>query len=396
MSGTKISYGSIATISLAHTINDMYANFLPQFLPFLIVATKLGYAKAAFLISVFTMTSSIVQPLLGYYIDKRGKGWLLYAGTLWMALFVGLIGLTTNYQLLVVLSALAGIGTAVFHPQASSLMAEISGERKGFMMSAFIATGNIGFALSPLLFMPMLQRFGLSSTVYLIIPGILVALMLFKFVKLPPKPDRKDTVQVHPLRALYRAGGEIGKIIIVILLRSASYTGLITLLPNYFKGEHLSIVTSGHLVFLMLFSGAMGGLSGGWLSDKFGRKPVIVFSLLASTVVYFGFFNTTGMISNILLALAGALMMASFPVTVVAAQEIIPESRALASGITMGFSIGLGGLAVTLFGWLADHHGLALAVQLLFILPAIAGLLALTLKGKQSQITKTTKPSIQG
>jgi len=390
MNQSKTQLGTVSVLSLAHLINDSYSNFLPPFLPFLIAATGFGYAKATFLVSMFTLSSSLLQPLLGYFIDKQGKSWLLYIGTFWMTVFLSLMGFTTHYWTLVLLAVLAGMGTAVFHPQASSLMGEVSGNRKGFMMSAFMAMGNLGFALSPLIFIPLLNHTGLKGTVYLLVPGVLVSVFLYKFARLPqkdvgPLPDRNGS----PLKSLYRAGGEVAKLVIVIVLRSVAYTGLITILPSYFKiSKHLSIITSGNLVSLMLIAGVAGGIAGGWVSDRVGRRAVIVMSLLLSTLAFFGFYFTVGRVSYILLALAGALLMGSFSVTVVAAQEIIPQSKGLASGITMGFSIGLGGLAVTLVGWFADTYGLDGAVKLLFAIPALAGIIGLFLKEKHSCIKR--------
>lgn len=375
-----VHYGTITVLSIAHLINDAYSNFLPQFLPFLIAMAGLSYAKATFLISVFTVSSSIVQPLIGYFIDKKGKSWLLYIGTLWMTVFLSGMGFTANYWLMVILAGFAGMGTAIFHPQASSLMGQISGQRKGFMMSVFMATGNLGFALSPLIFIPLLNSIGPKGTIYLLFPGVIIALFLLKFAKVPATSEVINQGNANPLKALADAGRELIKLITVIVIRSVVYTGLIALLPNYFKIKNVSVLVSANLMFLMLFAGAIGGMSGGWLSDRIGRKSVTVVSLLLSIPAFFIFFYTGGFLSYIMLALGGAFLMGSFSVTVVAAQEIIPANRGLASGISMGFSIGLGGLALTLVGWFADVYGLSKAIQLLFMLPGVAALIGLFMK----------------
>jgi len=381
MNSPKIQYSTVSVLSAAHLINDIYSNFLPQLLPFLIAVTGFGYAKATFLVSVFTLSSSIVQPLLGYFVDRQGKSWLLYVGTFWMTVFLSLMGLTTNYWVLVLLSALAGLGTATFHPQATALLGEVSGSRKGFMMSTFMAMGNTGFALSPVVFIPLLDRTGLNGTMYLLIPGILVSLFLIRFAKVPHKDKISDENTARAsFRDLLGSAWEITKIVIVIVIRSTVYMGLIVLLPNFFSTQSLSNIASGHLVSIMLFAGAAGGLAGGWISDRIGRKGVTVLSLLLSTPAFFGFFYTQGIISTLLLALAGALLMGSFSVTVVAAQEVLPASRGLASGITIGLSMGLAGLAVTPIAWVADVYGLITALRLLFILPVAAGLFGLLLR----------------
>jgi len=385
MNSPKIQYSTVSVLSIAHLINDIYSNFLPQLLPFLIAATGFGYAKATFLVSVFTLSSSIVQPLLGYFVDRQGKSWLLYVGTFWMTVFLSLTGLTTNYWILVLLSALAGLGTATFHPQATALLGEVSGSRKGFMMSTFMAMGNTGFALSPVVFVPLLARTGLNGTMYLLIPGILVSLFLIRFAQVPQKEKSSEgNASKASYRDLLGSAWEITKIVIVIVIRSTVYMGLIVLLPNFFRTQALSSIASGHLVSIMLFAGAAGGLAGGWISDRLGRKGVTVLSLLLAAPAFFGFFYTQGIISTLLLAVAGALLMGSFSVTVVAAQEVLPASRGLASGITIGLSMGLAGLAVTPIAWVADVYSLITALKLLFILPVAAGLFALLLRDKRN------------
>lgn len=379
----QIQYSKIGILSLAHMLNDLYSNFLPQMLPFLVVLTP-GFTatRAAILISAFTITSSFVQPFFGYFLDRQGKRWLVHVGTLWMAIMLSLTGLVHNYVLLVVLAALAGLGTAAFHPQASTMVNLLSGNRKGVVLSGFVAFGNFGFALSPLLLVPLFQTYGLQATIVTVIPGIFVAIFLFVFaprnimlVGVTPS----FSVVVHSLKSSAR---ELIAIISVIAIRSLAYTGMLTILPLYFKSQNLSNIAASHLLTIMLVSGAFGGILGGFISDYFGRKRLIVGSLMLSTPLFFAFFFTQGILSTIFLALAGAALLSSFSVTVIAAQEAIPDNKALAAGLSMGFAGGIGGLAVIILGRIGDIWGLSAAVSVIFILPILAGLLALFMKSR--------------
>jgi FSR family fosmidomycin resistance protein-like MFS transporter len=132
----------------------------------------------------------------------------------------------------------------------------------------------------------------------------------------------------------------------------------------------------------MLAAGAFGGIIGGFISDYFGRKQLIIGSLVLSTPLFFIFLLTNGIVSIIFLALAGSALLSSFSVTVVAAQEAIPENKALAAGLTMGLANGLGGLAVVIIGYIGDTFGLTTAVTILFILPIIAGLTGIFMKNR--------------
>ena len=184
------------------------------------------------------------------------------------------------------------------------------------------------------------------------------------------------------MASLKTAARELSTIVGVIAVRSLAYTGMLTMLPLYFKSQNLSNIAASHLVTIMLAAGAAGGIIGGFISDRFGRKPLIVGSLLLATPLFFAFLYTEGTLSTLFLALAGASLLSSFSVTVVAAQEVIPNNKAMAAGLTLGFAGGVGGLAVVLIGRIADLWGLQMAISALFVLPFVAGLLALFMKSR--------------
>ncbi len=382
---SEIQYSKIGVLSVAHMLNDIYSNYLPQLLPFLIALTP-GFTatRAAILVSAFTITSSLIQPVFGFFLDRQGKRWLVHVGTLWMAVMLSLTGLVHSYALLVTLAALAGLGTAAFHPQASTMVNILSGDHKAVLLSAFVAFGNLGFALSPLLLVPLFQAYGLKSTVITVIPGIIVAILLYLFAPKNNVLTGSNTSLSEVINSLKASSKELIAIIGVIAIRSLAYTGMLTILPLYFKSENLSNITASYLITLMLASGAIGGVIGGFISDRYGRKRLIVGSLIISTPFFFGFLYGSGILSIIFLALAGAALLSSFSVTIVAAQEVIPNNKALASGLTMGLAGGLGGLAVIFLGWIGDIWGLSMAIRIVFILPVFAGLIGLIMKSRPS------------
>lgn len=380
MTDSSPKKGKVLSISLAHLLNDWYMNYIQTLLPFM-VAAGLGVSRGAFLVSAFTITSSLLQPVFGYLVDRKNQRWMVFAGTLWMAVLLSLVGVTGNYALLVLMVAMAGLGTAAFHPQASAMVSSVSGRRKGFYQSLFVAAGNIGWALTPLMVVPFVQKYGIESTPIFVLPGIIVAAMLWLTAPRVSAAVKPTSPPLWP--TLRSAGSDLVRIMLVVAFRSMAYFGLVSFLPLYLQRENVSLVAGSRIIFLMLFSGALGGLAGGYLSDRIGRKPVIVGSLLAASPLFYLFLNTGGPIKYILLALAGGCLLASFSVTVVVAQEVINKNAAMASGLTLGFGIGIGGLGVGLVGLLAERYGLAYTVQMLIWLPLLAGLFGLTIKARK-------------
>jgi len=373
--------GRLSSLCVSHLLNDWYMNYIPTLLPFL-VAAGLGVSKGAFLVSAFTVTSSLLQPVSGFLVDQKNQRWLVYAGTLWMAVFLSLTGVIENYPLLVLTVTLAGLGTAAFHPQASAMVSAVSGDRKGFFQALFITSGNAGWALTPLIVVPFVQSYGLAWTPLFVTPGIIVAVLLRYTAPRMPEGIRQAPPSLSA--SLNAVWFELTKVVLVVACRSLAYFSLVAFLPLYLQQKDIPLLTGSRMLFVMLFSGAMGGLVGGHLSDRIGRKAVIVGSLLACSPLYYLFLNTDGLLSFFLLSLAGAALLASFSVTVVVAQELISKNAAMAAGLMLGFGIGIGGMGVGLVGLLAEHTGIETAIHLLIWLPLLAGFVGLSIDGKRS------------
>lgn len=236
--------------------------------------------------------------------------------------------------------------------------------------------GNMGAALSPLVFLNLFSSFGVKASWIAVVPGIMVAILLYYFA---PKqsPKKKNAPGLNEVvAALQRSSKELSKLMIIVALRSLVNTGIIMLLPLYFLAERFSHESVSYLMFATLLAGSIGG----HISDKYGRKMLIVGSLFLSAIFFYGFLYTSGLLSIVLFALGGMSLMSSFSVTVAIAQDIIPENKAMASGLSLGFAIGIGGLVVSPLGKLADVYGITTALNVAFSITLIAGLLALTLK----------------
>lgn len=375
-------------LALGHLVNDSYSNVVPPLLPMLKSAYGLSYAASGMLMTVYTITSSIVQPLFGYYADKHGRRWLVALSTAWIAFFMSLIGAISylgldtsgSYTVLISLIALAGFGSASYHPQASTMVPRISGDHKGFGVSLFSAGGNLGYAIMPLLVVPVTALWGLTGTLAFLIPGFIMTLLLYRYA-----PEAQFTGAHLRLEELIKDITSVIKPLMVVTgivcMRAWIFFGLITFLPLYFAFRNESpTVASVHLFILLLF-GAIGGLIGGAASDRYGRKFVIVSTLLVTGPLMYLALATDGYIEWALTAMAGMALLASFSPAVLIAQNLIPKNQGVASGIILGLAIGIGGLGVSLTGAFADAFGITAAVYSLVILPVAGTLMALALPG---------------
>ena len=260
MSVTAIRRDVVYSISFAHMLNDWYMNIIPILTPFLIAA-GFGVGEVSFAISAFTITSSLSQPIIGYMVDRKNQSWMIYVGTAWLAVLLSCIGLTHSSTMLILIAALSGLGAAAFHPQASAMVSAASGQKKGFYQAVFGASGNLGWALTPLLVIPLVERYGLEVTPYFVIPGLIVTILLaIKAEKTVPRSQAETIPLREALRPAFR---ELSKLVLIIAIRTVTFSGLVAFLPLYMQQKGVSLTASAQLQFILLLSGAAGGIAGG-------------------------------------------------------------------------------------------------------------------------------------
>jgi MFS transporter, FSR family, fosmidomycin resistance protein len=383
-------------LALGHFTVDVYANLLPPLLPIFQATYNLTYAAVASLTAVFSITSTLIQPAFGYIADKYGKKWIAALGVAWVAVGMCILGIAPGYGAIVIVVGLAGFGSAMFHPQASAMVPRVSGGRKGLGMSMFMAGGNIGYAIMPLLAVIIVTVFGLSALIYLIPPGIIVGLLIY-FYAPRMDVDRESTLNLKTLFASFRSvKGPLTTLVTLVSLRAWVCMGLITFIPLYFTGHFkgwsllgydISTLAPAITLFLYIMAEAMGGIIGGSIADRLGKKPIIVWTLLASVPFLYLAFASQDMFVWPLVIIGGGLMYASVAPTTLQAQELLPRSQGMAGGLVLGFANGIGGLLVLVNGVITDYFGLFAGVESLVIVLAAAGLLATLLPGEALKVS---------
>jgi FSR family fosmidomycin resistance protein-like MFS transporter len=370
----------MATLSLGHLFTDVAQGAVPALLPFLISRDHLSYAAASALVLAATISSSVIQPLFGHISDRYSLPWLMPLGPALGGLGVALAGLAPNYGLTFAAIVLSGLGVAAFHPEGSRFANYVSGARRASGMSLFSVGGNVGFALGPVLMTPLLLAFGVHGTVFALIPTWAMAVVLVH--ELPRmRGFRSDVVGGRVQRRDDdEAWGPFALLAGVIALRSFVYFGLVTFIPLYYVANlHTGKAFGNGALTAMLLGGAVGTLLGGPLADRFGRRTVLTGSMLILPLLIAGFLLSGPVLALLFAGLAGAATIATFAVTIVMGQEFLPGRLGVSAGVTIGLSIGLGGVGAPLLGLLADAHGLKAVFETVAALPVVALVLVLAL-----------------
>lgn len=360
-------------LSLAHLVTDINQGAVPALLPFMKEALGLSYTAAGMVLLASNLTSSIIQPLFGYLSDIRPKSWLIPAGVLTAGIGIGLSGLSPSYGLLILFVVLGGLGVAAFHPEGFKTAHFFIGQKKASGMSIFAVGGNLGFALGPFTLTFLVTHFSLVGTLFYCFPGMVIAILfifLLPSLRVPSLTDRKEGSSIKPLPI-----GSYGKLVILILIvtmRSWIQMGLVTFIPfyyiNYLRGDPL---LAGKMVTTFLLSGTVGTLVGAPLADRWGHKKFLAGTMLLMIPLLFLFLQVQGWGPFLVLALSGFVLISSFSVTVVMAQDLLPGKLGMASGLMVGFAIGTGGLGVTLLGLIADYWGVPMALKTMAVMPLI-------------------------
>jgi FSR family fosmidomycin resistance protein-like MFS transporter len=367
----------MALLSSGHFATDFSNGALPALLPFLKDRFSLSYTAVGAVILASQASSSLIQPLFGLWSDRRGAMWLLPVGVAVAGAGIAVAADAPSYWLVLLLVLISGVGSAAYHPEASKFAGFVSGRKRASGMAWFSIGGNLGFALGPLATTAVVAAFGLHGGLLLAIPALVVALAF-----LAGSPYLRGFAPDPGVRRAVTGDDDVFamKLLLgVIALRSVAWFGLITFVPLWEVSLGHSKAHGNHLLALMLFAGGVGTLALGPLADRFGPRTVLIASVVATGPLAFVFILVGGVPGAIALALVGTCVVGTFGVTMVMGQEYMPRHIGTASGLVIGLSVGLGGVAAVALGWLADASSLRAALVVAAAAPLLASALAFML-----------------
>jgi len=371
-------------ISFSHLLNDTIQALLPSIYPVLKDSFQLSFAQLGWITFVFQCTASLFQPVVGWVTDKRSIPHSLAAG---MGLsLAGLLALAAadNYPLILISAAVIGLGSAIFHPEASRVAHMAAGARRGFAQSLFQLGGNAGSSLGPLLAAFIVVSHGKGNVAWFALLALLGAFILWRVGRWQQsnldRISRKHHSAIHPASHLSRRQVGFALAILVALIFSKFvYLTSMTTYYTFYLIHHfqVSVKTSQLLLFVLLFSVALGTIAGGPVGDRIGRKRVIWGSILgvAPFSLALPHVGLTGTV--ILTVFIGMILSSAFSAILVYAQELVPGKVGLVAGLFFGLAFGVAGIGSAALGHLADHTGIEFVFEVCAFLPLIGLLTAL-------------------
>lgn len=358
-------------LTLSHLACDICQGAIPALLPFLMAELGLSYTKASALVMACSIISSVIQPLFGYLGDRINTPWFMGLGVLLAGIGVSLIGWTQSYWQLVACTAITGIGVALFHPEGGKLANILASKGKASGLSNFSVGGYAGFAIGPVLVMLTNTFFDLKGTTLFIIPSALVAWVIFG-QSADYHRFSQDEMRRRAGTALDGSAGAddwlgFAKITTVNFLRSIISSGINVFMPLFLITCFLVSSVGGAMALACYsFAGAVATFIGGRIADRFGMKRMVLFGFGLACPLLVAFMLSPNLVVAVMLIMMVALSCgAAYSSIIVLGQNYLPNRLGLASGISMGVVVSVGGVASTFLGMVGDRWGLMVVMAIL-------------------------------
>ncbi|MGN5648582.1 MFS transporter [Bacillus sp. Brlt_9] len=377
---TPTIYRILFAISFGHFLNDSMQAVVPALFPILEKTMNLSYMQVGWIAFALNMTSSIMQPVFGMYSDKKPSPFLLPLGM--FSSMLGMIGLAfaPNFIIVIISVLFIGLGSAVFHPEGARVAYMAAGAKRGLAQAIYQVGGNTGNSLAPiftaLIFVPLGQIGSLGFTAFAAV-GIVLLIFVSNWYRnelATGAVRRKKRAALEAENAIVSSHIKFVILLLVFLTFVRSWYGAgIGNFYQFYLIEHygLSIKNAQYFVFAFMIAGVLGTFFGGPLADRFGKKTIIVFSMLGSAPLALLLPHVSLVWVVPLFLCIGFISSSSFSVIVVYAQELVPGKVGMVSGLIVGLAFGLGALGSVVLGKLADIYSLQFIMLLCSCLPLI-------------------------
>ena len=360
----------VMTITGAHFIHDIYTAFVAPLLPLIIEKLSISLTLAGSLTAILNFPG-LLNPFIGYLADKVSLRYFVILAPATTATLISSMGFAPSYFALAVILFTAGISVAAFHAPAPPMVAELSHKKVGLGMSLFMAGGELGRSAGPLLAVWAVSTWTLDGFYRIAVLGWAASLVLYfrlGKIKAHPATNGSTTRTIVPfLKTLFLP------MVFITLFRNFLITSLSVYLPTFMNTEGASMIVAGSALAIFQGAGVAGALTSGTLSDRLGRKLILIIAALSSSAALLVFLNVNGWIQTIVLLLLGFTSLSTVPVLLAIVQELLPNNRAVGNGLFMSINFLMQLVTILVVGLIGDNYGLRSA----FYLSAFVSLLSI-------------------
>lgn len=363
-----------------HFINDIYTGVLNPIMPFIAAKIGITMAIATIILTVSHIFSSLLQPLFGYFADNIVNRSFIFWGLILSSIFIPLSALAHNPFILVLFIIFGSIGSSLFHPQALGFVSKFADKKNtGKAMAVFVAMGTLGYSFGPIISSAITQFLGMPRMPLMTIGGIFWALLMFAFV---PKLSLSEHVisKIDFKTAFKRilTNRKLNILNIIAMLKTMITSACFILLPFLWKNMGYKPFYIGMALFMFIFAGGIGSLISSNVEKRIGAANVFYISMISTLPLMFLFIFTCSShptISLVIFVVMGFITMMATPVTMVMAQNVLPEYKSIISGFINGFSWGIVAIAMSLLGFIAEKFGITNVLLFVSVIPAVCSVL---------------------
>lgn len=369
-------------LSGAHFINDVYTGVLNPIMPFIAAKIGISMAIATVVLTISHIFSSLLQPFFGFFADNIVKRSFIFWGLILSSIFIPLAPKAHNVYTLVLFIIAGSIGSSLFHPQALGFASKFAGNKNidaGKAMAVFIAMGTLGYSCGPIISSGITQFLGMNKMPLMTVLGIVWALLMFKFVpklsltekitsKIDFKSAFKDILSNHKLNILN----------VIAMLKTMINSSCFILLPFLWKNMGHTPFYIGMALFAFIFAGGIGSLISSYVEKRIGSANVFYISMISTLPLMFLFvmtYKTYPVLSLVIFVVMGFITMMATPVTMLMAQNVLPQYKSIISGFINGFSWGVVAIFMSLLGFVAENYGITNVLLAVAFVPAVCSVL---------------------